>query len=167
MRALWVSMAAFRLDDVRISFRPASAEEIISLRHEVLRQGRPREAAVYAEDADPTTRHFGAFAEGQGVVGCATFLSSARDGAPAWQLRGMATSPSLARRGIGARLLACAEEYLRQEPRATLWANAREGAMGFYAKQGWRQVGKVFDVPDVGPHFVIVKQLAVIDVGPL
>ncbi|KAJ1637390.1 acyl-CoA N-acyltransferase [Pavlovales sp. CCMP2436] len=146
-----------------IAFRPASADEIISLRHEILRPGLPREDAVYAEDADPRTRHFGAFDDDGRPVCCATFLSNSRAGAPAWQLRGMATSESLVRRGLGSRLLACAEESLRNEPTAqtalTLWANAREGAMPFYLKLGWRQEGELFDVPGVGPHFVLVKEL--------
>lgn len=148
------------LDGASVVFRAAASEEIIGLRHTVLRAGRPRETAVFPEDADPQTRHFGAFVDG-GAICCVTYLSSSRDGAPAWQMRGMATDPAFARRGVGSRLLVCAEELLRRERPATvaLWANAREGAMPFYAKQGWRTVGDIFEMPNVGPHYVIEKAL--------
>jgi GNAT superfamily N-acetyltransferase len=144
-----------------VVFRAASADEIIGLRHMVLRAGKPRETAIFPEDADPQTRHFGAFVESD-AISCVTYLSSSRDGAPAWQMRGMATNPSFARRGVGSGLLVCAEVLLQREQPATvaLWANAREGAMPFYAKQGWRTVGDRFEVPNVGPHYVIEKALA-------
>lgn len=147
--------------------------EILGLRHEVLRPGRPVEAAHFPGDEEPSAVHFGAFAlcddgerEERGALGCLTFLLTTRGGAPAWQLRGMATSPSVLRRGVGSALLARAEAHLRAAApggappvAVALWANARVGALGFYAREGWREESKPFEVPGVGPHVVITKVL--------
>jgi hypothetical protein len=48
---------------VRMSTRQISQEEIIPLRHEVLRPGKPRETAIFAGDELPTTTHWGALDE--------------------------------------------------------------------------------------------------------
>lgn len=154
--------------------------EILGLRHEVLRPGRPIEAAHFPGDEEPSAVHFGAFAlcddgerEERGALGCLTFLLTTRGGAPAWQLRGMATSPFVLRRGVGSSLLACAEGHLRaaalggpQLQDVSLWANARVGALGFYAREGWREESEPFDVPGVGPHVVITKVLVSPTSGP-
>jgi len=36
-----------------------------------------------------------------------------------------------------------------------LWCNARETAVSFYAKYGWRVDGKPFEIPRIGPHYVM------------
>lgn len=157
-----------------VVFRKATVAEILSLRHEVLRPGRPVETAHFPGDEEPSAVHFGAFAlgaDGQheepGALGCLSFLLTTREGAPAWQLRGMATSPSVLRCGVGSRLLACAEAYLKREagtsspPVVSLWANARVSALGFYAHEGWAEQGGPFEVAGIGPHVVITKQLLI------
>ncbi|MFN9985537.1 MAG: GNAT family N-acetyltransferase [Pirellula sp.] len=36
-----------------------------------------------------------------------------------------------------------------------LWCNARESAVSFYAKYGWRVEGEPFEIPKIGPHYVM------------
>jgi hypothetical protein len=36
-----------------------------------------------------------------------------------------------------------------------LWCNARQAAVPFYAKNGWHVQGQPFDIPKIGPHFVM------------
>ena len=36
-----------------------------------------------------------------------------------------------------------------------LWCNARESAVSFYAKHGWRAEGEPFEIPKIGPHYVM------------
>ncbi|KAJ1618926.1 hypothetical protein T492DRAFT_1089484 [Pavlovales sp. CCMP2436] len=151
----------FELDGVPITFRRAALEEVIGLRHEILKPGKF--IKPYKQDAEPGTIHFGAFAEGK-AVGCATYFLTMRDDRRAWKMRGVATSTPLAGRGIGSRLLACAEEQLRRDPAAqppavTVWAIARTDATVFYLKVGWRPEGEVYEVPNVGPHLRIMKEL--------
>ena len=78
MRVLWIG-------GKRVVIRPALWEEIVDLRHAVLRQGLPREEALFPGDEAPTTRHCGAFLDGV-TIGCATLLASQWEGEPAWQL---------------------------------------------------------------------------------
>ncbi|KAG8460284.1 hypothetical protein KFE25_011775 [Diacronema lutheri] len=166
-----VAVMTHMVDGTRVSFRPCATHEIMGVRHEMLRPGRPIETAAFPGDDAPSTLHFGAFAldpsgaERVGALGCLTFLSAGRGGVAAWQLRGMATSSAVLRRGIGSRLLACAEAHLAAAGAeegslpVELWANARVSALAFYARQGWAQEGEVFDVPGIGAHVVIVKRL--------
>lgn len=173
----------------RPSIRPARLDEILALRHAVLRPGLPVGTARFEGDAEPETLHFGAFVGGA-AVGCASMMRRpwpfdsrpdcvgplAQD-APAWQLRGMATAPDRQRQGIGGRLLERIEAHLLASgsslpprppenrhqnlpsTRVLLWCNARVSAVPFYGKQGWAIASEVFDVPGVGPHYKMIKRL--------
>ena len=88
------------VDGKEVVVRAARFEEIVDLRHAVLRQGLPREEAIFPGDDAPTSRHCGAFV-GDAAVGCATFHASRWEDEPAWQLRGMATLPEFRGKGIG------------------------------------------------------------------
>jgi GNAT superfamily N-acetyltransferase len=142
------------------SVRAAALAEIIALRHAVLRPGLPRRAAEFDGDGEPATRHFGAFlAETGENVGCLSFTRRPWRGAPGYQLRGMATRPDLARRGVGSALLRFAERALRAEQESgLLWCNARATAVAFYEKLGWVVVSGPFDIPTVGPHYAMVRR---------
>jgi len=146
--------------DARVRLRRAAVTEILALRHAELRTGLPIETASFDGDGDATTRHFGAFlVDGveRAVVGCASFMVRAHEGAPAYQLRGMATRADLARQGVGGALLRAALGSLERRDGARLfWCNARVAAVPFYARMGWRVVSDVFEVPTAGPHRVMV-----------
>jgi predicted GNAT family N-acyltransferase len=131
--------------------RRARLEEILRLRHEILRPGRPVETAHFDGDGEPETRHYGVF-EGGRCVACATVVRRPWGDEPAWQLRGMATATDRRRGGFGRRLLARLEDDLRAHPVRRLWCNARVEAASFYRKHGWQVASDVFVVEDVGPH---------------
>jgi predicted GNAT family N-acyltransferase len=141
--------------------RVATLDEIIALRAEVIIAGTGRDSPYFEGDDAPETVHVGAFDAGTGAcIGCATFLRSSWEGAPAWKLRGMATAPGSRRRGAGRALLACAEGHLRAISEVdVLWCNAREAAAGFYERLGWQRVGEAFDVPGVGIHYRMTTRL--------
>jgi GNAT superfamily N-acetyltransferase len=127
-------MRTILIDGNAIVLRPTGLEEIIDLRHAVLRQGLPREAAIFEGDDAPSSRHFGAFS-GDTLVGCATLHASQWEGEAAWQLRGMATLPEFRGKGIGRAVLEAMEADLTAAARAgrppSLWCNARVPAVGF------------------------------------
>ena len=140
-----------------LELRRATLEEILSLRHAELRARLPVESARFDGDDEPTTHHYGAFLPASGEnVGCVSCLRVPREGADAWQVRGMATRGDLVRRGIGHALLSFAVAALRAEdgPRL-LWCNARTTALDFWEQQGWMVASDVFDIPGVGPHRVM------------
>ena len=144
-----------------LELRRATLDEILSLRHAVLRPGLPLDAASFEGDDEPTTRHLGAFLPATGdAVGCVSCMRRPRHGADAWQVRGMATRSDLAGCGIGRALLAFTLDVLRAEggPRL-LWCNARVSALRFWERSGWDVVSDVFDIPGVGPHRVLQRML--------
>src|SRR5207248_4148875 len=104
----------------------ASADDVIPLRHAVLRAGLPRRTAVFPGDDAATTRHFIARGDDGAIVGVATLHLNLWEGEVAWQLRGMAVEPSEQRTGIGAGLLRVAEQSALDEdsPTRLLWCNA-------------------------------------------
>ena len=147
------------MDPVDLTLRRAALDEILPLRHAVLRPGLARATAQFDGDHDPATRHFAALS-GATVVGCVSAMRRALDGVDAWQVRGMATRDDLAGRGIGRALLASATEALRAEPGPRLlWCNARVTALRFWERAGWEAVSDVFDIPGVGPHRVLRRSL--------
>ena len=125
------------------------------LRQAVLRPGRPMETAVFAGDDLASTKHFGAFRNGQLL--CVASLYDAElpnePGVAAIQLRGMATAPEAQRTGLGRALVLGCIAYAREKGARLLWCNARTYASGFYSKLEFEIVGKEFDIPDVGPHY--------------
>ena len=143
-----------------MTVRPVPVDDVIDLRHRVLRVGLPREMARFDGDAEPTTLHLAAFDAAGTVVGCATILHRPYAAAPAWQLRGMAVAPEGQRAGVGGALLGhvdavvAASAFSRQ-----LWCNARVPAIAFYARHGWRAVGPEFEIAHAGPHRVMEKSL--------
>ena len=139
--------------------RSGKTEEIIDLRHEILRTGLPRELAYFDGDDEPTTFHLVAERDGW-IVGCATILQRPWNDQPAWQLRGMAVSKSMQGTGIGSKLLREIEELAAlQKFSNQLWANARVPAVKFYHDHGWAVVSEEFHIQHAGPHVKITKTI--------
>jgi len=138
-----------------IVVRPGEIAELIDVRHQVLRAGRPRETAHFQGDDEPDARHWVAV-QADRVVGVVTVLArplpadtaDAPTPAPGWQLRGMAVAQGLQGEGIGGKLL----EAVHRDVAEPLWCNARVRAEPFYRRHGWRAVGPSFDIPPIGPH---------------
>ena len=155
-------MRTLTIGDKQVVVRPARWEEIIDLRHAVLRQGLPREEAFFPGDDATSSRHCGAFVNAT-AVGCATLSASQWEGEPAWQLRGMATLPGFRGKGLGRALLEQVEGDLSagdaNQPGALLWCNARTPAIGFYENMGWRVISAPFEIPTAGPHVKMIKRL--------
>ncbi len=142
-----------------MDIRQVRVEEIVGLRHRVLREGMPRESAVFAGDELETSRHFAAM-EGERVVGCLTLHLSEWEGRAAYQLRGMATDDRVRGTGVGKLLLESAEAFVRGTGVGQLWCNARVPAAGFYERGGWQVVSEEFEIPTAGPHVRMVRILA-------
>ena len=134
-------------------------DRIVDLRHRILRAGLPLDAAIFDGDELPTSVHVAAMF-GNEVVGCATFHFSQWQGRPAWQLRGMATSDTVRRQGLGRKMLDFAEQQLKSlNDTRQLWCNARTPAIPFYEAMGWRVESGVFEIPTAGPHVRMSKRM--------
>jgi predicted GNAT family N-acyltransferase len=142
-----------------VIIRRGQTEELIDLRHAILRRGLERRFAYFDGDDEPTTRHLVAENEGQ-VVGCATILRRDYQGMPAYQLRGMAIVEPMQGHGIGRRLLEEIERFVREEGFARqLWCNARTPAAPFYRRLGWESVSSEFHIEHAGPHVKMTRRL--------
>lgn len=140
-------------------------EEIMSLRHRILRAGLPVETASFPGDEALYTQHFGAWFEIDGskkVISCASVMLNEYEGRVAWQLRGMATDDECRGQGIGRKVLMFTEISLRDSLQQVdlMWCNARQAAISFYEKNGWRCVSELFDIPTAGLHRKMVKCLS-------
>ena len=133
---------------------PDEQEALRDLRRRTLYAGLPEGKALYAGDELPTTLHVGAF-DGERLVGIAS-LFAREDGT--LQLRGMAVDADQQGKGVGAAIVRYAEQVSAERGYPELWCNARLKAVGFYSRLGWQVEGHQFEVPDVGPHFVMRKQ---------
>jgi GNAT superfamily N-acetyltransferase len=135
--------------------RRISAAEVRPLRQLVLRPGRPFEETAFEGDDADGAAHFGAY-RGAELLAVATLLDAPhpeRAGARACQVRGMASHPSVRGLGFGAAVLAACVAEARARGAALVWCNAREAALGFYLRAGFRAPGERFEIPGIGPHF--------------
>jgi len=138
-----------------ITYRQADLDEILALRYAVLCSGRPWAEACFIGDDDPRTHHFGAFIatpRGQACIGCVSYMMTDHEGEPAWQLRGMATRPDVAQRGIGRGLAAAQRVLCDASPVRLFWCKARRVAIPFYERLGWRIASDGFVIEHYGPH---------------
>jgi GNAT superfamily N-acetyltransferase len=139
------------------------AAAVRPLRSEVLRPGVPAEALVYEGDATEDALHLAACDARGGIHGIASLCREPAPGhadVAAWRLRGMATRPELRGQGVGRRLLLGCFRHVRAAGGGLLWCNARCVALGFYQRLGLRTEGAQFDIPGIGPHYVMCRWLA-------
>ena len=148
-----------------IHVRRADPHEVIDLRHQVLRAGLPRETAVFPGDSAPGTVHVVAL-DNDDVVGCATMIPSAWEGQRAWQLRGMAVTPTVQRTGVGGLMLKELQRIAQHGAGdvRVMWCNARSPAVPFYQRHGWALASDEFIVETAGPHFKMTLKLPPPDV---
>ncbi len=136
-------------------------QETFSVRHPVLRAGKPIESCHFDGDDLASTKHFGIFIDNTLVGITSLFMQhhSFFNHETQMQMRGMAVLNSHQKQGFGEKLLAACENYLRNEKISLLWFNARAKAVPFYEKLGYQIMGNSFEIGDIGMHFVMYKQL--------
>ncbi|MCF2528535.1 GNAT family N-acetyltransferase [Yinghuangia soli] len=138
-------------------------EEIFELRWSVLREGLPKETAVYPEDAPADTFHIAAYDADDRVAGCVTFFPEEFEGAPgvpAYRFRGMASAPDVRGQGYGAAVLKAGLAEVAARGGKLAWCNGRTSARGFYEHLGFEAVGEEFTTPPTHvPHYVFTYQV--------
>ena len=145
-----------------ILIREIPAAAVYSVRQQVLRPGRPLTECIFEGDSSEKTFHLGLFMDGN-LIGVASFMQNSNplfNEKGQYQLRGMAVLPEYKGQGFGASLLIEGEEKLKKlVEKPFLWFNARDAAIGFYEKFGYKTKGEKFDIPGVCLHIVMFKQL--------
>lgn len=138
-----------------------AVEDLLEIRNRVLREGR----LTLDECRFPTDKLTGAFHLGYYVndqLACiASFHPQNYEGfqGNGYQLRGMATIEKYRGQGLGNQLLNFGIVYLRGQKANYLWCNARKKALLFYLNMGFEVISAEFEVPVIGPHYVMYVKI--------
>jgi len=138
-----------------------SSKETYSVRHSVLRIGKPIESCVFNGDDLETTIHLGIFAK-ENLIGICSFFKNTNPNIPEkqqFQLRGMAILKPYQGKGLGKIILKHGETLLKDKNAKIIWCNARENAVNFYKKNRYQIIGESFNIKDIGLHYLMYKVL--------
>jgi len=130
------------------------------LRIEILRKGIAKDFQFVGDDV-ATTFHLGAFMHDEciGILSCMKKEHALWNETRVYQLRGMAVKSDLQNSGVGKALVLESLRILKERDCKLVWCNARETAVGFYEKMNFKTIGSRFQIPKVGPHFVMLLTL--------
>lgn len=126
-----------------------------------MRQGEPIESCVFDGDDLETTCHLGLYFHNK-LIGVSSFFKTQHPAINSlfqYQLRGMAILKEHQGLGIGNLILKYGENILKQKNTQTIWCNARENAATFYKKNNYLVSGDLFDIPNIGLHYLMFKTL--------
>ena len=146
---------------LKTEIHKVNAEIIRPLRHSELRKGEDFSTTSYTRDKDQETFHMAYFKE-EKIVVCATFYpeySEKLNAGNSYRLRGMATDSSYLRKGYGYQIMQEAFRILKSKQCDLLWCNARLIAVPFYKSLGFQEVGELFDISEIGPHYYMYKRI--------
>ena len=145
----------------RTEFAGSAYDEALALRDRVLLSPTGRTPSDFASanpGVEEACAHLVAL-DGSGVViGCVLIRPNYPE-VGGGKLLQMATHPERQRQGIGRLLVRHAESWSASEGGLShLFCHAREGAVAFYERLGWRVVGARFE--EIGiPHFRMERRL--------
>ena len=137
-------------------------ERTRDLRRRVLRPNRPPDAPLPGDELTDAV-HFAALDDDTVLGTCFVYPDPCPwwpDRPESWHLRQMATAEEQRGRGVGSAVLAAVVAYVRDRGGRLLWCNAREGAVGFYARHGLEPHGEIFiDEHHPVPHLRMWRDL--------
>ncbi|MBD3297029.1 MAG: GNAT family N-acetyltransferase [candidate division Zixibacteria bacterium] len=143
------------------SVRQVAQPEIKAIRQAVLRPYLSVAECDLPGDEWPETAHFAAFSDNM-MVSIASIYHEPPPGSDridSWRLRGMATLPECRGGGYGTACLQACLDHVRSKGGQHIWCNARTPAVPFYERYGFRRIGEEFEIPKIGPHYVMEIEL--------
>ena len=148
--------APFAVRGLSASFavREIPVERSRELRREVLRPHETVEELAAGEA--PSLFCVGAFAAERLV---AVGMITQADPIDGWRIRGMATAADMRGQGAGSQVLAALVARARAGGAGRVWCNARTPALSLYRRAGFVTVGEEFEIPRIGPHYVMERSL--------
>ena len=134
-----------------IQVRSVPLPQTRALRHSIL---RPNQSIKETVAAEPDGAHaVGAF-DGEEMI-AAGLIAADPERPGSWRVRGMATKAPARGRGAGTAVLTALLEHARAEGARSVWCNVRTPARALYERAGFRIVSDEFELPGIGPHFVM------------
>jgi GNAT superfamily N-acetyltransferase len=134
--------------------REVPLEQTRALRQSVL---RPHDSVEDIAAGEADGAHAAGVFDGQALIAVGTIAPSPERGG--WRVRGMATAPEARNRGAGAAVLELLVSHARDRGATLVWCNARTPARSFYEHAGFRCVSGVFEIPPIGPHVVMERDV--------
>ena len=134
------------------------AEQTYPIRRGVLRKNIDLPYKLEG-DFDKETVHLGAFV-GDEIVSIVTLIRKNNNvlQGKQFQLRGMGTLSKYRGKGFGKLLVLKSEEFLIDKDIHKIWCYARAAATGFYKSLDYKILGKSFEVPKIGSHYLMFKE---------
>ncbi|HEX3601884.1 MAG TPA: GNAT family N-acetyltransferase [Lacipirellulaceae bacterium] len=129
-------------------------EATLALRRAVLRAPLGLDFTPEELERDRSDQHIVCQSNGQ-IVGCLILASLAGGDV---RMRQVAVAPHAQRQGVGRTLARFAEELARESGFKRVVLHAREPAVPFYEKLGYRRVGEPFEEVAL-PHYEMQKRL--------
>lgn len=139
---------------MQIDYGTAKYQQMVALREEILR--RPLGLIYTPEDLEPDKQDIliGAFDDGR-ILGCCILRDEEFGNI---RLRQMAVKNNQQGNGIGQQIMRFAETVARDKGYKKLTMHARDTAIGFYEKQGYKVIGDGFLEVTI-PHHKMEKLL--------
>jgi predicted GNAT family N-acyltransferase len=139
-----------------IDHNTAEYQQMIDLRYQILRQ--PLGLSFRQEELDREKEDIliAAFDEDE-ILGCC-MLTNQPNEELTLKLRQMAVKGNLQGKGVGNQMLRFAEIVARDLGNKKLMMHARQNAIGFYEKQGYKIVSEQFEEVSI-PHYRMEKEL--------
>lgn len=129
-------------------------QKVIQLRYSILRA--PLGLSFTQEDLDKEKDHIHiASFEDDDLLGCCMLTKIDQH---TLQLRQMAVKDNLQRKGIGASIMSFAESIAKDKGYRRIIMHARDTAIGFYEKFGYKVKGEQFTEVNL-PHHVMEKAI--------
>ena len=132
-----------------------------SLRLRVLRPGGVVEDCHWPNDRLEGSFHLGVYLA-ERIICIGSFYPEKHPDLKGWKqfrLRGMATDPDSQGQGAGTQLMRFALDHLKGQRVDLVWCNARLVAVPFYRSLGFQIAGEEFDIPGIGPHYMMWRRL--------
>jgi len=149
------------ITQLKVNITKVDAKKVRPLRHAELRKGQDFSTTSYIEDYEAGTFHMACIVD-EKIVTCASYypeksikIKSNR----AYRLRGMATDSNFQRKGYASDLIAESFKELKKRDCDMVWCNARLGAVDFYKSVGFKIIGEIFDIAEIGPHYYMYKEI--------
>lgn len=130
------------------------ASDTLKLRAKILRPGFPEEECTFDTDKVMGCIHFGALFN-EKLIAISTVFPQRLLGLPGekhFQIRGMAVDSEYQGQGAGKFLVKECISHAKRLNGSVIWCNAREKALEFYKKLGFKAHGHIFQIDGVGPH---------------
>lgn len=144
-----------------INVRTISPNETYELRHKVLWPHKAFDQCSLDIDELESTFHVGVEVKGK-IVSIGTFLKQNHKDFPQkkqYRLRAMATDDSSRGEGYGRYVIDFATTLLKEKNIELLWCDARLVAVPFYHKLGFQTKGEMYEIPIIGPHYLMYIEI--------